>query len=66
MDELGFDVLYLTPIHPVGRTNRKGKNNTLNAESDDPGSFYAIGSEHGGRVRPATGAGRKHRSPASA
>ena len=45
---LGFDVLYFTPIHPIGRTNRKGKNNTLNAGPDDPGSFYAIGSEEGG------------------
>jgi starch synthase (maltosyl-transferring) len=55
--ELGFDVLYLTPIHPVGRTNRKGKNNTLKAGSDDPGSFYAIGNEHGGHdaVNPELG-----------
>src|SRR5262249_59943260 len=45
---LGFDVLYLTPIHPVGQTNRKGKNNSLDAGPDDPGSFYAIGNEHGG------------------
>ena len=45
---LGFDVIYLTPIHPIGRTNRKGKNNSLNAGPDDPGSFYAIGNEHGG------------------
>jgi starch synthase (maltosyl-transferring) len=55
--ELGFDVLYLTPIHPVGRTNRKGKNNTLKAGPDDPGSFYAIGNEHGGHdaVNPELG-----------
>jgi len=54
---LGFDVLYLTPIHPVGRTNRKGKNNSLHAEPDDPGSFYAIGNEHGGHdaVNPELG-----------
>ncbi len=54
---LGFDVVYLTPIHPVGRTNRKGKNNTLNAGPDDPGSFYAIGNEHGGHdaVHPELG-----------
>ena len=45
---LGFDVLYLTPIHPIGRTNRKGKNNSLNAGPGDPGSSYAIGDEHGG------------------
>ena len=54
---LGFDVLYLTPIHPVGRTNRKGKNNSLNAGPADPGSFYAIGNEHGGHdaVEPQLG-----------
>ncbi|HKA60371.1 MAG TPA: maltotransferase domain-containing protein, partial [Gemmatimonadales bacterium] len=54
---LGFDVLYLTPIHPVGETNRKGKNNSLNAGPDDPGSFYAIGNEHGGHdaVEPQLG-----------
>jgi starch synthase (maltosyl-transferring) len=54
---LGFDVVYLTPIHPVGRTNRKGKNNTLNAGPRDPGSFYAIGNEHGGHdaVHPELG-----------
>lgn len=54
---LGFDVLYLTPIHPIGRTNRKGKNNILNAGPDDPGSFYAIGNEHGGHdaIHPQLG-----------
>jgi starch synthase (maltosyl-transferring) len=54
---LGFDVLYLTPIHPVGRTNRKGKNNSLNAHASDPGSFYAIGNENGGHdaVEPQLG-----------
>ena len=39
---LGFDVVYLTPIHPIGMTNRKGKNNSLTAGPDDPGSPYAI------------------------
>ncbi|HKS86188.1 MAG TPA: alpha-1,4-glucan--maltose-1-phosphate maltosyltransferase [Pseudolabrys sp.] len=54
---LGFDVLYLTPIHPVGRTNRKGRNNSLDAGPSDPGSFYAIGNEHGGHdaVEPQLG-----------
>jgi starch synthase (maltosyl-transferring) len=54
---LGFDVLYLTPIHPVGRSNRKGRNNSLEAASGDPGSFYAIGNEHGGHdaVEPQLG-----------
>ncbi|MEA2256271.1 MAG: hypothetical protein QOG35_2316 [Solirubrobacteraceae bacterium] len=46
--ELGFDVLYLPPIHPIGLTNRKGANNTLTAGPDDPGSPYAIGDATGG------------------
>ena len=46
--ELGFDVLYFTPIHPMGRTNRKGKNNTLTAEPGDVGSVYAVGAAEGG------------------
>jgi starch synthase (maltosyl-transferring) len=46
--ELGFDVIYLPPIHPVGHTNRKGKNNALTAEPEDVGSPWAIGNEHGG------------------
>ncbi len=41
--ELGFDVLYLPPIHPIGETNRKGRNNALTAGPDDPGSPWAIG-----------------------
>jgi len=45
---LGFDVVYLPPIHPVGTTNRKGRNNSLIATADDPGSPWAIGSEYGG------------------
>ncbi|WP_336486118.1 maltotransferase domain-containing protein [Methylobacterium nigriterrae] len=55
--ELGFDVLYFTPIHPVGRTNRKGKNNTLKAGPGDVGSVYAVGSEEGGHeaVHPELG-----------
>jgi len=46
--EMGFDVLYLPPIHPIGHTNRKGKNNALTATPDDPGTPWAIGSEEGG------------------
>jgi starch synthase (maltosyl-transferring) len=46
--ELGFDVLYLPPIHPIGHTNRKGANNTLTPGPEDPGSPYAIGDETGG------------------
>ena len=41
-------MVYLTPIHPIGRTNRKGRNNALAAGPDDPGSPYAIGSAEGG------------------
>lgn len=40
---MGFDVLYLPPIHPIGQTNRKGRNNTLHPGPDDPGSPWAIG-----------------------
>jgi starch synthase (maltosyl-transferring) len=46
--DLGFDVLYFTPIHPIGRMNRKGPNNTLTPGPDDPGSPYAIGAQEGG------------------
>jgi starch synthase (maltosyl-transferring) len=46
--ELGFDVLYLPPIHPIGLTNRKGRNNTLVAGPGDPGSPWAIGDASGG------------------
>lgn len=45
---MGFDVLYFTPIHPIGETNRKGKNNALTAEPGDVGSPYAIGGKEGG------------------
>ncbi len=46
--DMGFNVLYMTPIHPIGHTKRKGPNNTLVAGPNDPGSPYAIGSEAGG------------------
>jgi starch synthase (maltosyl-transferring) len=54
---MGFDVVYLTPIHPIGKTHRKGRNNALVAGPDDPGSPYAIGSEEGGHrsVHPDLG-----------
>ncbi len=45
---MGFDVVYLPPVHPIGTTARKGKNNALNAGPDDPGSPWAIGSPAGG------------------
>jgi starch synthase (maltosyl-transferring) len=55
--KLGFDVVYLPPIHPIGLTNRKGPNNTLEAGPHDPGSPYAIGGEAGGHdaVAPELG-----------
>jgi starch synthase (maltosyl-transferring) len=46
--ELGFDVLYLPPVHPIGLTHRKGRNNAAKARRSDPGSPWAIGSEAGG------------------
>lgn len=54
---MGFDVLYLPPIHPIGRTNRKGRNNSLTVAEGDPGSPWAIGSEEGGHksVHPDLG-----------
>jgi starch synthase (maltosyl-transferring) len=54
---MGFDVLYLPPIHPVGRTLRKGKNNAVTAAPGDPGTPWAIGSEEGGHkaVNPELG-----------
>jgi starch synthase (maltosyl-transferring) len=55
--EMGFDVLYFPPIHPIGLANRKGKNNTLTAEPGDVGSPYAIGGKEGGHtaVHPELG-----------
>jgi starch synthase (maltosyl-transferring) len=54
---MGFDVLYLPPIHPVGRTHRKGKNNSLKAGAKDPGSPWAIGDKTGGHkaINPELG-----------
>ena len=48
VSDMGFEVLYLPPIHPIGTSHRKGKNNTLVAEKGDPGSPWAIGSSDGG------------------
>jgi starch synthase (maltosyl-transferring) len=55
--DMGFDVLYFPPIHPIGLAFRKGKNNTLGAGADQPGSPYAIGSSEGGHkdVHPELG-----------
>jgi starch synthase (maltosyl-transferring) len=54
---MGFDVVYLTPIHPIGRINRKGRNNAVTAAEGDPGSPYAIGAAEGGHdaVHPELG-----------
>ena len=54
---MGFDVIYLPPIHPIGVTNRKGRNNALVAGPGDPGSPWAIGNEHGGHdaINPELG-----------
>ncbi|MFB0610729.1 alpha-1,4-glucan--maltose-1-phosphate maltosyltransferase [Aurantiacibacter poecillastricola] len=55
--DMGFDTLYFPPIHPIGKTNRKGPNNTLTPEEGDPGSPYAIGSAEGGHdaIHPELG-----------
>jgi starch synthase (maltosyl-transferring) len=54
---MGFDVVYLTPIHPIGHINRKGRNNAVTAAAGDPGSPYAIGAAEGGHdaVHPELG-----------
>ena len=55
--DMGFDVLYFPPIHPIGRINRKGRNNTLTPAPEDPGSPYAIGTSEGGHdaIHPELG-----------
>ncbi|MGH2891547.1 MAG: maltotransferase domain-containing protein, partial [Solirubrobacteraceae bacterium] len=70
--ELGFDLVYLPPIHPIGHTNRKGRDNALRAAPDDPGSPWAIGDATGGHdaihaelgtiddLRALTAAAREH------
>ena len=54
---MGFDVIYLPPIHPIGHANRKGRNNSITSEPGDPGVPWAIGSEAGGHkaVEPSLG-----------
>jgi starch synthase (maltosyl-transferring) len=54
---MGFDVIYFPPIHPIGHTNRKGRNNSVTSQPGEPGVPYAIGSEIGGHkaVEPALG-----------
>jgi starch synthase (maltosyl-transferring) len=55
--QLGFDIVYLPPIHPIGRTNRKGRNNSERARAGDPGSPWAIGAAEGGHdtIHPELG-----------
>jgi starch synthase (maltosyl-transferring) len=62
--ELGFDVLYLPPIHPIGHTNRKGRNNSEKAKPGDVGSPWAIGSEEGGHdaIDPSLGTEKELRA----
>jgi starch synthase (maltosyl-transferring) len=57
VESLGFDVVYLPPIHPIGRTGRKGPNNVVSSDSSDLGSPWAIGSREGGHksIHPALG-----------
>ncbi len=57
IQKMGFDVLYLTPIHPIGSTNRKGPNNSLTPDKNSPGSPWAIGNKEGGHkaVHPELG-----------
>jgi starch synthase (maltosyl-transferring) len=54
---MGFDVLYFPPIHPIGKINRKGKNNSVRSQAGEPGSPWAIGSDEGGHksILPALG-----------
>ncbi len=55
--KMGFDVLYLPPIHPIGKSHRKGKNNNVECKPDEPGSPWAIGSSEGGHksIHPELG-----------
>lgn len=57
IQSMGFDVLYLPPIHPIGKANRKGKNNSVTSEPGEPGSPWAIGSDEGGHkaIHPELG-----------
>ena len=61
---MGFDVVYLTPIHPIGVTHRKGRNNSLTALPGEPGSPYAIGAEAGGHdaIHPDLGTMRSFKA----
>ena len=62
--DLGFDVLYLPPIHPIGQTNRKGRNNSETAQKGDVGSPWAIGAKEGGHdaIDPSLGTEKEFRA----
>lgn len=64
ISKMGFDVVYLPPIHPIGEVNRKGKNNTTNAEEGDSGVPWAIGSKLGGHksIHPELGTEKELKS----
>lgn len=66
--DMGFDVLYFPPIHPIGSKHRKGRNNSLQAQPGDPGSPYAIGSPEGGHdaIHPQLGSREDFRRLVSA
>ncbi|MBU4334249.1 MAG: alpha-1,4-glucan--maltose-1-phosphate maltosyltransferase, partial [Candidatus Omnitrophica bacterium] len=57
ISRMGFDIIYLPPIHPIGKTNRKGENNSTKCKKNDPGCPWAIGSEEGGHksIHPQLG-----------
>jgi starch synthase (maltosyl-transferring) len=57
IESMGFDIVYLPPIHPIGRTHRKGPNNSLTASPGDPGSPWAIGAAEGGHTAVEPGLG---------
>jgi starch synthase (maltosyl-transferring) len=62
---MGFDVIYLPPIHPIGEVNRKGPNNTLDPKPGDPGSPWAIGSKDGGHDAVHPDLGSRTSTPSS-
>lgn len=60
---MGFDVIYVPPVCPIGHTNRKGRNNSLTAAPDDPGTPWSVGNEHGGHtaIQPQLGTEKSFR-----
>ena len=64
LEKMGFDTLYIPPIHPIGEKNRKGKNNATTASEEDSGVPWAIGSKHGGHksIHPELGTEKEFKS----